>query len=93
MGKLSQKGLDALLKKPPKRHPDGDGLFFKTARDRKAYWTYRFTLAGKETERSIGPYPNCRSMRRASATSGGWPTWPLASTRSATGPSPRPRSR
>ena len=57
MGKLSQKGLDALLKKPPKRHPDGDGLFFKTARDRKAYWTFRFTLAGKETERSIGPYP------------------------------------
>ena len=57
MGKLSQKGLDALLKKPPKRWPDGEGLFFKTARDRKAYFTYRFTLAGKETERSIGPHP------------------------------------
>ena len=57
MGKLTQKGLDALLKKPPKRWPDGEGLFFKTARDRKAYFTYRFTLAGKETERSIGPHP------------------------------------
>jgi integrase len=57
MGKLTQKGLDALLKKPPRRWPDGEGLFFKAARDRKAYFTYRFTLAGKETERSIGPHP------------------------------------
>jgi integrase len=57
MGNLTQKGLDALLKKPPKRWPDGDGLFFKTARDRKAYFTFRFTLAGKETETSIGPHP------------------------------------
>ena len=57
MGNLTQKGLDALLKKPPKRWPDGDGLFFKTARDRKAYFTFRFTLGGKETETSIGPHP------------------------------------
>ena len=57
MGKLKQRSLDALLTKPPKRWPDGEGLFFKTARDRKAYWTYRFTLNGGERERSIGPYP------------------------------------
>ena len=57
MGKLTQKGLDALLKKPAKRWPDGEGLFFKTARDRKAYFTFRFTLGRKETETSIGPHP------------------------------------
>ena len=57
MGKLTQRALDALLKKPPKRWPDGEGLFFKTARDRKAYFTYRFTLGRKESERSIGPHP------------------------------------
>jgi integrase len=57
MGKLTQRALDVLLKKPPKRWPDGEGLFFKTAHDRKAYFTYRFTLGGKESERSIGPHP------------------------------------
>jgi integrase len=57
MGKLKPKGLDALMTKPPKRHPDGEGLFFKTAGQGKAYWTYRFTLNGGERERSIGPYP------------------------------------
>ena len=56
MGKLTQRRLD-LLKKPPKRWPDGEGQAFKTARDRKAYFTYRFTLGGKESERSIGPHP------------------------------------
>jgi integrase len=57
MGKLNPRGLAALIKKPPKRHPDGEGLFFKVAGAGKAYWTYRFTLAGKETETSLGPYP------------------------------------
>ena len=57
MGKLTAKGLDALLTKPPKRHPDGDGLFFKTLGKGRAYWTYRFTLNGRETEMSLGAYP------------------------------------
>ncbi len=57
MGKLNPRGLAALIKKPPKRHPDGDGLFFKTAGQGKAYWTYRYTLGGKESETSLGPYP------------------------------------
>ena len=57
MGKLNPKGLAALIKKPPKRHPDGDGLFFKVAGQGKAYWTYRYTLGGKESETSLGPYP------------------------------------
>jgi integrase len=57
MGKLAQKGLAALLKRPPKRHPDGDGLFFKTAGQGKAYWTARYTLGKRERETSLGPYP------------------------------------
>ena len=57
MGKLTAKGLDALLTKPPKRHPDGGGLFFKTLGKGRAYWTYRFTLNGRETEMSLGAYP------------------------------------
>ena len=57
MGKLKAKGLDALLTKPPKRHADGEGLFFKTLGKGRAYWTYRFTLNGRESERSLGPYP------------------------------------
>jgi integrase len=57
MAKLNDKGLKALIRKPPKRHPDGDGLFFKVAGQGKAYWTFRFTLGGKESETSLGPYP------------------------------------
>ena len=57
MGKLKAKGLNALLTKPPKRHADGDGLFFKTLGKGRAYWTYRFTLKGRETEMSLGAYP------------------------------------
>jgi integrase len=57
MGKLTAKGLKALLTKPPKRHADGGGLFFKTLSEGRAYWTYRFTLKGRETEMSLGAYP------------------------------------
>jgi integrase len=57
MGKLTAKGLNGLLTKPPKRHADGGGLFFKTLGKGRAYWTYRFTLRGRETEMSLGAYP------------------------------------
>jgi integrase len=57
MGKLKKGGLDALMTKPPKRHADGEGLFFKTLGGGRAYWTYRFTLKGRETEMSLGAYP------------------------------------
>ena len=57
MGKLIAKGLNGLLTKPPKRWPDGGGLFFKTLGKGRAYWTYRFTLKGRETEMSLGAYP------------------------------------
>ena len=57
MGKLNPRGLAALVKKSPKRHPDGGGLFFKVAGQGKAYWTFRYSLGGKESETSLGPYP------------------------------------
>ena len=57
MGKLISKGLPALLKKPPKRWPDGDGLFFRVAGQGKAYWTARYTVGHRERETSLGPYP------------------------------------
>jgi integrase len=57
MGKLTPRGLAALIRKPPKRHADGDGLFFKTAGQGKAYWTFRYSLGGRESETSLGPYP------------------------------------
>ena len=45
------------MTKPPKRHADGEGLFFKTLGKGRAYWTYSFTLKGRETEMSLGAYP------------------------------------
>jgi integrase len=57
MGKLKHQALNALLTKPPRRYPDGEGLHFKTIGKGRAYWTYRFTLHGKETEISLGTFP------------------------------------
>jgi integrase len=56
MGKLNDKGLQALLKKPG-RHSDGDGLYFRTLGQSRAYWVYRYHAGGKEREMSLGPYP------------------------------------
>ncbi len=39
------------------RHGDGQGLYFRAIGERKAYWTFRYRIAGKEREISIGPYP------------------------------------
>jgi integrase len=56
MAKLRQDDLRALLKTPG-RHGDGQGLFFRTLGDNKAYWVFRYRIGGKEREKSIGPYP------------------------------------
>ena len=49
MGKLNPQGLKGLIKKTD-RYPDGEGLFFKTLGQGRAYWTYRYRLGGKERE-------------------------------------------
>src|SRR5271166_4092944 len=56
MGKLNDKGLQALLERPG-RHSDGDGLFFRTLGSSRAYFVYRYHAGGKEHEMSLGPYP------------------------------------
>ena len=55
MGKLSEKSLKAMLTRPPKRYPDGQGLYFKTIGQGRAYFTYRFTFKGGERELGVGP--------------------------------------
>ena len=56
MGKLNPQDLKGLIEKPD-RYPDGQGLFFKTLGQGRAYWTYRYRSGGKERETSLGPYP------------------------------------
>jgi len=56
MPKLTQTSLRRLIKKPG-RHGDGDGLYFRTLGDAKAYWVFRYRTGGKEREMSLGPYP------------------------------------
>jgi integrase len=56
MGKLNDKGLQALIERPG-RHSDGDGLYFRTLGLGRAYFVYRFRSGGKEREMSLGPYP------------------------------------
>jgi integrase len=57
VGKLTEKSLKAMLSRPPKRYPDGQGLYFKTIGLGRAYFTYRFMLKGGERELSVGPFP------------------------------------
>ena len=56
MPKLTQIALKSLIRKPG-RHSDGGGLYFRVLNDAKAYFVYRYTVAGKERETSLGPYP------------------------------------
>ena len=56
MGKLTKDDLAKLIDRPG-RHGDGQGLYFRAIGEKKAYFVYRYYLAGKEREVSIGPYP------------------------------------
>ena len=58
MAKFTPPVLRGLIKKPG-RHPDeqAKGLYFRAVGDGKAYWVYRFRVAGREREMSLGPYP------------------------------------
>jgi len=56
-GKLTARGVESRAKRKG-RYGDGDGLFLRVLDPgRRVYWTYRYTLSGKERETSIGPYP------------------------------------
>ena len=55
--KLTARGVESRAKRKG-RYGDGDGLFPRVLDPgRRVYWTYRYTLSGKERETSIGPYP------------------------------------
>jgi hypothetical protein len=56
VGRLTDKGLQALLNKPG-RHSDGAGLYFRVVRPGLGYWAFRFRSGGREREMSLGPYP------------------------------------
>jgi len=56
MTKLTQAGVKSLIKKPG-RHGDGQGLFFRVLPGEKGYWVYRFRIAGREREMSLGTWP------------------------------------
>jgi integrase len=47
----------AKLDKKIGRHPDGGGLFLKVMSQERRFWSYRYTLHGKETELKLGTYP------------------------------------
>ena len=54
--KLTAKSVEKLARQPG-RHNDGDGLFLRTVAPDKAYWCFRYRVAGREREMSFGPYP------------------------------------
>ena len=46
------------------RHADGDGLYLKVMSLERRFWTYRYRLAGKETEVKIGDDPETTIDKR-----------------------------
>jgi Arm DNA-binding domain len=62
MTKMTPPALRALLKKKPGRHPveTEKGLYFRTVGDSKAYWVFRYRIAGREREMSLGAYPEVK---------------------------------
>src|ERR1700722_3562831 len=56
-GKLTGRTVESRAKRKG-RYSDGDGLFLRVLDPgKRVYWTYRYTLVGRERETSIGPYP------------------------------------
>jgi integrase-like protein/Arm domain-containing DNA-binding protein len=56
-GKLTARGIESLSRRRG-RYGDGDGLFLRVLDPgRRVYWTYRYTLNGRERETSLGSFP------------------------------------
>ncbi len=56
--KLTKSDLTRLAKLPGRhRVADAPGLFLKVIDTDHVYWTYRYRVAGRENEPSLGPYP------------------------------------
>jgi integrase len=54
--KITQRALPGLARKQG-RHPDGQGLSLRVLNENHRYWSFRFRIAGRESELAIGPYP------------------------------------
>lgn len=57
MSKLSATQVKALVKQPPKKHPDGGGLYFCVRSSGSPYWMLRYSADGKRREVTLGQYP------------------------------------
>ena len=56
-GKLTARSVEGLARRKG-RFLDGDGLFLRVMEPgKRAYWVHRFTISGKEREKSLGAYP------------------------------------
>ena len=55
----ANKGNLERLMREPGRYPvsDAPGMFFKVKAPGKAFWTFRYRFEGKESELSLGAYP------------------------------------
>ena len=57
MGRMTAREVESFAKTRG-RYGDGDGMYLRVLDPgRRIYWVYRYRLAGKEREISIGPYP------------------------------------
>jgi len=58
VGKLTARSVEGFAKRKG-RYSDGDGLFLRVLDPgHRLYWTYRFVVAGRERETSLGAFPD-----------------------------------
>src|ERR1700722_7296341 len=56
-GKLTARSVESFAKRKG-RFLDQEGLFLRVLEPgKRVYWVYRYTLDGKEREKSVGAYP------------------------------------
>lgn len=58
MGKLSAKQVVAYSKGEPKKHSDGNGLYFCTRKQYSPYWMIRYTVGENRREATLGQFPD-----------------------------------
>lgn len=58
MPTLTATFVKAALKKPPKKYPDGNGLYFCVRQKGNPYWMLRYSVEGKRRELTLGHYPD-----------------------------------
>ena len=64
MGTLTAKKVESLIKGPPGKHSDGEGLYLSVPNSGKSFWFLRYTAHGKRREMTLG---QCAVMSLAEA--------------------------